>query len=71
VDQENLAEHHKAYWELMGDISEAAPSRRPLLEEISNHVLNSRYYKALKLTRSLIAYEEEVTKNVRHAYTGI
>ena len=28
VDQENLAEHHKTYWELVKDVAEAAPSRR-------------------------------------------
>jgi flagellar protein FlbT len=71
VDQENLADHHKTYWELLGDVSEAAPSRRPVLQEISNNVLNGRYYKALKLTRSLIAYEQEAIENVRNKNASI
>lgn len=66
VDQDNLAEHHKIYWELVRELSEAAPSRKPVLQEISNDVLNRRYYKALKMTRSLIAYEQEAMKNVRN-----
>ena len=71
VDQENLAEHHRTYWELVKDVSEAAPSRRLVLQEISNNVLNGRYYKALKLARSLIAYEQEAIRNVRNKNAGI
>ena len=71
VDQDNLAEHHKTFWELVRDVSEAAPSRRLVLQEISNNVLNGRYYKALKLSRSLITYEQEAIKNVRTKFTGI
>jgi flagellar protein FlbT len=71
VDQTNLAEHHKIYWELVRDVSEVAPSRRPVLKEISNNVLNGRYYKALKLTRSLIAYEQEAMENVSNRNASI
>jgi flagellar biosynthesis repressor protein FlbT len=71
VDPENLAEHHRIYWELIKDISEAAPSRRPVLQEISNNVLNGRYYQALKLTRSLITYEQEAMENVSHTHASI
>ncbi len=71
VDQENLAEHHKLYWELVRDVSEAAPSRKPVLQEISNDVLNGHYYKALKLTRSLIAYEQEAMEHVRNKNASI
>lgn len=71
VDQENLLEHHKTYWELVRDLSEAAPSRRPVLQEISTNVLNGRYYKALKLTRSLIAYEQEAMENVSHTHASV
>ena len=71
VDQDNLAEHHKTYWELVKDVSEAAPSRRPVLQEISDKVLNRRYYQALKLTRKLIAYEQEVIANVRSTNKSI
>ena len=71
VDQENLAEHHTAYWELVKDVSDAAPSRRLVLQEISDNVLNRRYYQALKLTRRLIAYEQEVIRNVRSANASI
>lgn len=71
VDQENLAEHHKSFWELAGDVAKAAPSRKPALREISDNVLNKRYYQALKTTRKLIAYEQEVIANVRSAHASI
>jgi flagellar protein FlbT len=71
VDQDNMAEHHKTYWELVRDVAEAAPSRKPVLQEISDNVLNRRYYQALKLTRKLIAYEQEVIGNVRSANASI
>jgi flagellar biosynthesis repressor protein FlbT len=71
VDQDNLAEHHRTYWELVRDVSEAAPSRRSVLEEISNNVLNGRYYKARKLARNLIMYEQEAIRNVRNENASI
>jgi flagellar biosynthesis repressor protein FlbT len=71
VDQENLAEHRRIYWELFRDMSEAAPSRKPMLQEITNNVLNGRYYKALKLTRDLVSYEQEAIKNVGHTNANI
>lgn len=67
IDNKNLPEHHKIFWELVKDVAQAAPSRKTLLQEISEHILNDRYYQALKLTKKLIEYEQEVVKNVRNA----
>lgn len=64
VDSRNLAEHHKLFWELVSDVAEAAPSQKPLLQEISNEILHDRYYQALKLTKKLIKYEQEVIDHV-------
>jgi flagellar protein FlbT len=69
VDGKNLAEHHKTYWDLVKDVAQAAPSTRPLLQEISNDILNDRYYQALKLTKKLIEYETEVVSRVRSSTT--
>jgi flagellar protein FlbT len=65
VDEKNMPEHHKTFWELVSDVSRAAPSRKPLLKEISENILNYKYYQALKLTRKLIEYEQEVINRVR------
>jgi flagellar protein FlbT len=67
IDEKNLAEHHKTYWELVKGVAEAAPSRKPLLHEISENILHNRYYQALKLTRKLIEYEQEVIHHARNA----
>ena len=44
----------------MRDIVQAAPSTWPLIEDINNHILTGEMYKALKETKKLIAYEEEL-----------
>jgi flagellar protein FlbT len=67
VDGKSLPEHHKIFWELVKDVAEAAPSRRPMLKEISENILCARYYQALKLTKKLIDYEREVIDRVRTA----
>jgi flagellar biosynthesis repressor protein FlbT len=67
VDSKNIAEHHKTFWELVKDLTTAAPSRKPMLQEIGDHILNDRYYQALKLTKKLIEYEQEVISRVRNA----
>ena len=70
-DKNHLPEHHRTFWELVKDVVQAAPSRKPLLQEISNEILNNRYYQALKLTKKLIAYEQEVVDLVRSANPGL
>jgi flagellar protein FlbT len=67
VDGKNMMEHHKTFWELVKDVVQAAPSRKPMLQEISEYILNDRYYQALKLTKKLIEYEREVISHVRNA----
>ena len=69
VDGKNMAEHHRAYWELVKDVAAAAPSQKPLLQEISENILQDRHYQALKLTKKLIAYEQEVINRVRSTAT--
>jgi flagellar protein FlbT len=66
IDEANLADHHKTYWNLVKDVAAAAPSKKPLLQQISEDILNSRYYQAMKLTRKLIAYEQEAINHVRN-----
>lgn len=67
IDNKNLPEHHKIFWELVKDVIQAAPSRKPILQQISELVLNEKYYQALKLTKKLIEYEREVISRVRNA----
>ncbi len=64
VDESNLVTHHGTYWKLVQDVVQAAPSTIPMIDQISEEILNARYYQALKLARKLIEYEKEL---VNHA----
>jgi len=55
--------HHEVYFALIRDIVQAAPSTWPHIEIINNHILRSELYKALKQSRKLIEYEEELFRN--------
>jgi len=71
VDEKELPEHHRIYWELVKDVAGAAPSQKERIAEISSLVLNRQYYQALKLTKKLIAYEQEAINHVRKADRGL
>jgi flagellar biosynthesis repressor protein FlbT len=51
-------EHRASYQRLAREISKAVPGARPFLDAINNRILTGEYYKALKETRKLIAYEK-------------
>lgn len=59
--------HHDIYFTLIGDIVAAAPSMRPFIEVMNNHILTGQMYKALKEAKKLIAYEGEL---LNHAARG-
>jgi flagellar protein FlbT len=58
VDAKNIAEYHGIYGKLVQEVLEAAPSTMRLLDEISEHIYNERFYRALKTARTLMEYEQ-------------
>jgi flagellar biosynthesis repressor protein FlbT len=70
VDERNIEEHRATYWQLVRDVTRAAPSTIGLIDEISEQILHNRYYQALKLTNQLIEYEQGVMNYVRSATAG-
>ena len=64
IDEHNMAAYHKVYWDLVKDIIRAAPSTVVLIDSISEHIHQRRYYQALKLTKRLIEYEQEAIERV-------
>jgi flagellar biosynthesis repressor protein FlbT len=66
IDDSRLMDKYNEYWTLVKDVVEAAPSTARLLASISEHVMNKKYYPALKLARKLINYEEEATEHARN-----
>jgi flagellar biosynthesis repressor protein FlbT len=63
----NPRDHHDIYFALVRDIIRAAPSMSPYIANINNHILTGEMYKALKETRKLINYEQEL---LQHANRG-
>jgi flagellar protein FlbT len=64
IDEANLSTYHKAFWELAGDLVRAVPRTVGLVDAISEMILQRNYYQALKLTKRLIDYEQEVLRRV-------
>lgn len=55
--------HHDLYFQMIKDVQTAAPSTAPHIEAINNLLLTGAYYKALKSTNKLIAYEKDLMEN--------
>lgn len=70
VDDKNLDGHRATYWNLVKDVTNAAPSTIFHIDQISDHILHDRHYQALKLAKKLIEYEQGVMNHVRSATTG-
>ena len=64
IDEGNLAVHHQLYWQLVKDYIHAAPRMLGVVDQINEHILNGRYYQALKLAKKLIQHEQEVIDRV-------
>lgn len=65
IDHESRKIHVDRFWQQVGEIISAAPSMTVLIDKISEHIVNGKYYQALKLSGNLIEYEQEVLRNVR------
>ena len=57
--------HHETYFALVRDFVAAAPSAWPQIENINNQILSGDLYKALKTTRKLIRFEQELLSHER------
>lgn len=63
----NPRAHHEIYFSLMRDMLTAAPSTWSYIEAINNQILTGQLYNALKATKKLIAYEQDL---LQHASRG-
>jgi len=64
IDQESLISHHNTYWNYVKELTKAAPSTVPQIDQISEKIVGHKYYQALKLARKLIDYEKEIMSRV-------
>ena len=58
-------DHHETYFALLRDFLGAAPSAWPIIENINNQILSGDLYNALKTTRKLIKFEQELLSHER------
>ena len=63
IDNSITAELSQIYWDLVRDVVSAAPSTSPLISQISQYIIENKYYQALRSAKKLISYEEELIKN--------
>lgn len=67
IDEKNLSEYHAIYWELVREVLAAAPSTAAIIDRINELVLDGTYYQALKKTKELLRYEEELLSHARES----
>lgn len=60
-------EYHKTYFNMVEEVQNAAPSTSMFFMQINDMILDGTYYKALKLAKDLITYEEELMNHARQA----
>ncbi|KAF0219376.1 MAG: flagellar protein [Geobacteraceae bacterium] len=68
IDEKNLVDYHKRYWDLVKDVLDAAPSTKKIIEEMSEKILCGHYYQALKTARKLLDYEKELLEHGRKSF---
>ena len=71
VDGDNMAEHHKLYWELVRDFVCAAPRSLIAIDQINEFIAQENYYQALKVASQLIEFEQEVIKSANQRCKSI
>jgi flagellar protein FlbT len=59
------SDHHAAYFQLVQDLIQAAPSTLQFVESINNKILTGSMYKALKDAKALIDYEQGLIANAQ------
>lgn len=60
-----------SFEELLADFARAVPSSKHIADEITNWILTKNFYKALKSTQQLIAYEREIFDNAKSSSDGV
>ncbi|TVQ82079.1 MAG: flagellar biosynthesis repressor FlbT [Micavibrio sp.] len=55
---------HKDYFDLVGEIQNAAPTTAIFFMQINDMLMQEKYYNALKKARELIEHERELLANV-------
>lgn len=68
---DDISSLHRNYFELVTDIVRAAPSTTSLVDQINNEILTGSLYKALKVAKKLVAYEQDLLANATAGSAGL
>ncbi len=60
MDEKNLGHYHSVYWRQIGELTDNVKTMFPFAAEMGEYILESEYYKALKVAKKMIAYEKEL-----------
>jgi len=69
--EDDVEKLRRDYFALVTDLVRAAPSTIKLVDEINNEILTGQLYKALRIARRLIQYEEELLSNAQSGDAGL
>lgn len=61
-------QYHPTYFSLIQEVRQTAPSTLVYIDNINEHILQGEYYKALKVTQKLIAYEQELLTHAKRVH---
>ncbi len=64
-------ELHAKYLEFANDFLKAAPSAQSFFDDINNEILTGSLYKALKATKRLITYEQELLGSAKSSGSSL
>lgn len=59
--------YHKKYFDMVNEVQHAVPRTAFAFMDINGHIMDSHYYKAMKLARDLVKFEKELLANATAA----
>jgi len=68
---EDIGRVQKEYFSLVNDLVKAAPSTIGIVDRINNEILTGSLYKALRVAKELIQYEQELFANATAGSTSV
>ncbi|MET3924869.1 flagellar biosynthesis repressor FlbT [Devosia sp. 2618] len=69
--EDDIEGTRETYFTLVNDLVQAAPSTTQIVDQINNEILTGSLYKALRVAKQLIQYEQEILSNAQSRSTGL
>ena len=67
----NIEVMRETYFTLVNELITAAPSMTPIVDQINNEILTGALYKALRVAKQLIQYEQDILSNAQSRSPGL